>query len=224
MNKINFVSAPVASEFVCDYCGGVFSLPAYDPLFGKGQVCLRCHKEANNNIESMAGNVTSRTKLEDARMALEIIKVELDAYDNERDYCNGRTMREVQEDLMRDTMTELVRVIEELEEEIEMEQELERFAEELEEDYEDELEAGRIRDEQRNDDVLKAPSDNELALDREQAEDVDEERFHAGENYIDECHACGFVFEVQDLIPVDRHGGVVYFCEKCFEEEYHAGM
>lgn len=105
-----------------------------------------------------------------------------------------------------------------------MAQELDRFAEELEEDYEDELEAGRIRDEQRNDDVLKAPSDNELALDREQAEDVDEERFHAGENYIDECHHCGFVFEVQDLIPVERHGGIVYFCESCFEEEYHAGL
>ena len=100
-------------------------------------------------------------------------------------------------------------------EEIEMTQELDRFAEELEEDYEDELEAGRIRDEQRNDDVLKTPA----------AEGgYDEERFHAGENYIDECHACGSVFEVQDLIPVDRHGGVVYFCEKCFEEEYHAGM
>ena len=110
------------------------------------------------------------------------------------------------------------------EEEIQMTQELDRFAEELEEDYEDELEAGRIRDEQRNDDVLKAPSHIELALDREQAEDVDEERFHAGENYIHECYACGFVFEVQDLIPIDRHGGVVYFCEKCFEEEYHAGM
>ena len=231
MNKINFVSAPVVSEFVCDYCGGVFSLPAYDPLFGKGQVCFRCHMEANNNIESMANNVTSKTKLEDTRMVLEVtkaelegIKAELDTYDNERDYCNGWTMREVQEDLMRDTMTELVKVIEELEEEIEMAQELDRFAEELEEDYEDELEAGRIRDEQRNDDVLKAPSDIELALDREQTEDVDDDRFHAGENYIDECHACGFVFEVQDLIPVDRHGGVVYFCEKCFEEEYHAGM
>lgn len=53
---------------------------------------------------------------------------------------------------------------------------------------------------------------------------AEEERFHAGENHIDECHYCGFVFEVQDLIPVERHGGVVYFCESCFEEEYHAGL
>ena len=61
---------------------------------------------------------------------------------------------------------------------------------------------------------------------------AEEERFPAGENHIDVCHRCGFVFEVQDLIPVERYRGfggdnhniVVFFCKECFEEEYHAGL
>ena len=234
----DFVSTHVASEFVCDYCGGVFSLPAYAPLFGKGQVCFRCHKEANNNIESMADNVTSRTKLEDARMVLEItkaelegIKAELDTYDNERDYCNGWTMREVQEDLMRDTMTELVKVIEELEEEIEMTNEVKKYQTMC-------RNCGEVFDVWVSDEDLNKPqfyicedcvAEEEIEMMNEEDCMAEEERFPAGENHIDVCHRCGFVFEVQDLIPVERYRGfggdnhniAVFLCKACFEEEYH---
>ena len=54
-----------ADHFVCDSCGQVFSLPAYDPMFGKGQACFRCHMEAKNDIKRMMDMDSIRARLEE---------------------------------------------------------------------------------------------------------------------------------------------------------------
>ena len=199
-------------RFVCDSCGEVSVLPSYDPMFGRGQVCFRCH-EANNKIERML-DMDTRLK---------------EDYEDEVEYQHelDRFTAELEEDEMDEKRFHL----DNTKEEIEMTNEVKKYQTMC-------RNCGEVFDVWVSDEDLNKPqfhicedcvAEEEIEMMNEEDCMAEEERFPAGENHIDECHHCGLVFEVQDLIPVERYRGfggdnhniVVFLCEACFEEEYH---